>query len=151
MFKRLRKDESGLTLIELTIVIAILGILAAFIAPRVINALDDAKVGKARTEIANLKVALQNYSLDVGSFPSSEEGLDALWRAPNQAIQNWNGPYTEDPVTNDPWGNPYVYIYPGNHYGYEYDLMSYGKDGKLGGVDLNADITNWVEETSRLQ
>lgn len=147
MFKHLRTDESGLTLIELTIVIAILGILAAFIAPRVMNAVDDARVGKAQTEIANLKVALSKYSLDVGSYPSTEEGLGALWKPPAQSSQNWRGPYVEDPVSNDPWGRPYVYRYPGTHYGYDYDLMSYGKDGKLGGDELDKDITNWVAET----
>jgi general secretion pathway protein G len=151
MFKQLRTDESGLTLIELTIVIAILGILAAFIAPRVIDAIDDARVGKAQTEIASLKVALSNYSRDVGSYPSTEEGLDALWRAPSQAAQNWDGPYVKDPITPDPWGNPYVYRYPGTHYGYDYDLLSYGKDGKQGGEKLDKDITNWVEETTAAQ
>ncbi len=146
MFKQIRTDESGLTLIELTIVIAILGILAAFIAPRVITAIDDARVGKAQTEIANLRVSLSKYSVDIGTYPTSEEGLDALWRAPSEATANWRGPYVEDPITVDPWGNEYEYRFPGTHYGYDYDLMSYGKDGKLGGVDLNADITNWVEE-----
>ncbi len=146
MFKQLKNDESGLTLIELTIVIAILGILAAFIAPRVITAIDDARVGKARTEIANLGVALSQYNLDVGTYPSTEQGLDALWRAPSQDVANWDGPYIQSPVTNDPWGRAYEYRFPGTHYGYDYDLFSYGKDGKLGGEDLNADITNWVEE-----
>ncbi|RKU13147.1 type II secretion system protein GspG [Candidatus Poribacteria bacterium] len=151
MFKQLKTDESGLTLIELTIVIAILGILAAFIAPRVIDAIDDARVGKAQTEIASLKVALSLYVIDVGSYPSTEEGLDALWTAPSQATPNWDGPYIQDPVTNDPWGRPYVYRYPGTHPNYEYDLLSYGKDGKLGGEKLNADITNWVQETTAAQ
>lgn len=151
MFKQFRTDESGLTLIELTIVIAILGILAAFIAPRVITAIDDARIGKAETEIANLGVALSQYSIDVGTYPSTEEGLNALWRAPSQATLNWDGPYTKSPVTADPWGNPYVYRYPGTHYGYDYDLMSYGKDGKLGGEKLDADIHNWIDEEATLQ
>jgi general secretion pathway protein G len=151
MFKQLRTDESGLTLIELTIVIAILGILAAFIAPRVIDAIDDARVGKAQTEVASLKVALSNYSLDIGSYPSTEEGLDALWRDPSQVVQNWDGPYVKDPISTDPWGNEYVYRYPGTHYGYDYDLVSYGKDGKQGGEKLDKDITNWVEETTAAQ
>lgn len=143
MFNHFKTDQSGLTLIELTIVIAILGILAAFIAPRVVTAVDKANVGKAETEIANLKTALSLYSLDVGSYPTTEEGLDALWTAPSQASPNWGGPYTEDPITNDPWGRPYVYRNPGTHDGYDYDLMSYGKDGKLGGVKFDKDITNW--------
>jgi len=145
MFKQLKNDESGLTLIELTIVIAILGILAAFIAPQVITAIDDAKVGKAKLEIANMGTALSNYNLDVGTYPSTEQGLDALWQAPSD-VQNWGPePYLTTPITKDPWGNEYQYRYPGSHYGVPYDLFSYGKDGKLDGEDLNADITNWVE------
>lgn len=146
MFKQLRTDESGLTLIELTIVIAILGILAAFIAPRVITAIDDAKVSKAETEIANLKVSLSKFTVDVGRYPSTEEGLDALWRSPSQELTSWRGPYVTDPISLDPWGNAYVYRFPGNHYGYDYDLMSYGRDGKLGGEKLDSDITNWIDE-----
>lgn len=146
MFKQFRTDESGLTLIELTIVIAILGILAAFIAPRVITAIDDAKIGKAQTEIGNLRVSLSKFLVDVGRYPSTEEGLDALWRSPSQDITNWRGPYVQDPITTDPWGNDYVYRSPGTRYGYDYDLISYGRDGKLGGVELDKDITNWVDE-----
>ncbi len=150
MFKQMRTDESGLTLIELTIVIAILGILAAFIAPQVITAIDDAKVGKAQLEIANMGTALTNYMRDVGTYPSTEEGLDALWRAPSDAL-NWGPePYLTSPITNDPWGNEYQYRYPGTHYGVPYDLFSYGKDGKVGGEDLNKDITNWVEEETEV-
>lgn len=147
MFKQLRTDESGMTLIELTIVIVILGILAAFIAPRIIDAPQKANVSKAKMEIGGLKTALQMYAIDVGQFPSNEQGLDALRRAPNPAPPNWGGPYVEQPITNDPWGNPYVYVNPSNH-GNDYDLMSYGRDGKLGGVKFDADITSWIEETT---
>lgn len=148
MFKQLKKDESGLTLIELTIVIVILGILAAFIAPRIINAPQKANVSKAKIEISNLSTALQLYATEVGQFPSSEQGLDALWRAPNPAPPNWGGPYIQQPITNDPWGNPYVYLNPSNHTGYDFDLMSYGRDGKLGGIDFDADITSWIDEST---
>lgn len=146
MFKKLRTDESGLTLIELTIVIAILGILAAFIAPRVITAIDDARISKAETEISNLKVSLSLFSVHIGRYPSTEEGLDALWRSPSEELTSWRGPYVTDPISLDPWGNAYVYRNPGTHPGYDYDLMSYGRDGKLGGEKLDADITNWVDE-----
>ena len=146
MFKQFKNDESGLTLIELTIVIVILGILAAFIAPRIINAPQKANVSKAMIEISSLSTALQFYAIEVGQFPTTEQGLDALWRAPNPTPPNWSGPYLNQELTNDPWGNPYVYVTPSNHVGYEFDLMSYGRDGKLGGTDFDADITSWKSE-----
>ena len=151
MFKQLRTDESGLTLIELTIVIVILGILAAFIAPRIINAPQKAKVAKARIEIGNLKTALQLYATEVGEYPTTEQGLDALWRAPSPTPPSWGGPYLDQQLTNDPWGNPYVYRNPGTQYGYDYDLLSYGKDGKQGGVDLDEDITNYIQDESAVR
>ena len=146
MFKQIRTDESGLTLIELTIVIVILGILAAFIAPRIINVPQKANVSKAKIEISSLSAALQLYATDVGQFPTTEQGLDVLWRIPNPAPPNWRGPYIQQQITNDPWGNAYVYVNPSNHYGYDFDLMSYGRDGKRGGLDLDADITSWIAE-----
>lgn len=148
MFKQMRTDESGLTLIELTIVIVILGILAAFIAPRIINAPQKANVSKASLEIGNLKTALQLYATEVGEYPTTEQGLEALWRAPSPAPPNWQGPYLEQQLTSDPWGNSYVYRNPGSHYGYDYDLLSYGKDGKEGGIGFDADITNWIQEST---
>ena len=148
MFTQIKSDESGLTLIELTIVIVILGILAAFIAPRVINAPQQAKVSKAQTEISGIKTALEQYAIAVGDYPTTEQGLNALWRAPSPAPPNWDGPYIDSPAFEDPWGNPYVYRAPSTHYGYQYDLYSMGKDGKVGGTELDADITNWVEETT---
>ena len=146
MLKRFREDESGLTLIELTIVIVILGILAAFIAPRIINAPQKANVAKAKVEIANLSQALGFYAIEVGQYPTTEQGLNALWRAPNPEPSNWRGPYLTQEVTNDPWGNPYVYVTPSNNDGYDFDLISYGRDGKLGGTDFDADITNFRSE-----
>ena len=148
MFMQLKSDESGLTLIELTIVIVILGILAAFIAPRVMDWPQKANVSKAKTEIGSLKTALEMYTIDIGNYPTTEQGLNALWSAPSPAPPNWSGPYIGSPSFEDPWGNPYVYRQPGTHTGYDYDLYSMGKDGKVGGTGLDADITNWVEETS---
>ena len=97
MYAALKSDQSGLTLIELTIVIVILGILAAFIAPRVINAPQQAKVAKAQTEINGIKTALEQYAIATGEYPTTEQGLSALWRAPSPAPVNWNGPYIRHP------------------------------------------------------
>ena len=146
MLKRLKLDESGLTLIEITIVIVILGLLASFIAPRVLNAPDKAKVAKAKMEISALETALGGYAIDVGNYPTVEQNLRALWEVPNPEPENWSGPYINKPIFTDPWGNSYVYVYPGSRIGYDYDLYSFGKDGKEGGTDFNADITNWIQE-----
>ena len=146
MLKRLKLDESGLTLIEITIVIVILGLLASFIAPRVLNAPDKAKVAKAKMEISALETALGGYAIDVGDYPTVEQNLRALWEVPNPEPDNWSGPYINKPIFTDPWGNSYVYVYPGSRIGYDYDLYSFGKDGREGGTDFNADITNWIQE-----
>ena len=137
-------DESGLTLIELTIVIVILGILATFIAPRIMDAPQRARVSKARLEIGNLKTALDSYARDVGSYPTTEQGLDALWRAPSPTPQDWSGPYSNSESFLDPWNNAYVYRHPVQRYGYDYELYSLGKDGRVGGENFDADITNWA-------
>ena len=137
-------DESGLTLIELTIVIVILGILAAVIAPRVLNTPDRARVSKAKLDIGSIKTALDFYAIDVGQYPTNEQGLDALWRAPSPTPPNWKGPYIGTQNFLDPWNNPYVYrIGQGTRPGYDYELYSLGKDGKIGGQNFDADITNW--------
>ena len=147
MLKQLKADESGMTLIEITIVIVILGLLASFIAPRVLNAPDKARVAKAKQELAALENALHMYSIGIGDFPTSEQGLKALWKAPDPQPENWEGPYITKPTFKDPWGRDYVYVYPSNHEGYDFDLSSLGKDGKEGGESFDEDITSWVEET----
>jgi len=147
MLSQLRADQSGLTLIELMIVIVILGILATFIAPRVMDAPQKARVTKAQIEIGNIKTALELYAVQVGDYPTTEQGLEALWRAPSPIPQNWDGPYIQSQTFVDPWKNPYVYRYPGTHEGYDYDLYSLGKDGKVGGVNYDEDITNWETGT----
>ena len=128
----------------MTIVIAILGSNWQHFLRACITAIDDARLVKQKRN-ANLVLHVSD-NIDVGAYPSTEEGLQALWRAPSQVTVNWDGPYTKTPITDDPWGNPYVYRYPGTHYGYDYDLMSYGKDGKLGGEKLDEDIHNWIDE-----
>jgi general secretion pathway protein G len=148
MLKRFRNATSGFTLIELLVVIAILGILATIAGPRLIGQQDKAKVGATRVQIKELETALDLYMNDNGTYPASEQGLEALRRKPTSPPEpiNWQGPYLAKPVPKDPWGNDYVYVYPGTHEGFDYDLTSYGKDGKEGGESWNADITNWSEE-----
>ncbi len=147
MLKRLKANESGVTLIELLIVIVILGLLAGGIALNVMPQRDKAKVATSRQRIEALEVALQLYSIDVGDYPTTEQGLGVLWNSPNPVPANWNGPYVRKPTFDDSWGNEYIYRYPGNHEGYSYDLYSLGKDAKEGGEDYDADITNWIEQT----
>ena len=142
----IKMGESGMTLIELTIVMVIIGLLAALVIPQFRGVVDDAKLKTAQSEIQVFEGALQRYSIDVGDYPTSEQGLRALWQDSNLVSGNWRGPYVSKPKFRDPWGNEYIYRYPGNHQGYDYDLYSLGKDGKEGGdPPFNADITNWIE------
>lgn len=145
MIARQFRGESGMTLIEVMIVIVILGLLATGIAVNVLPKREQAKVAKAVQDIAALENSFQMYSLDVGDYPSTEDGIQSLWRAPQPAPDNWRGPYIQKPNFTDPWGTEYVYVYPGNHEGYDYDLYSLGKDTQEGTDD---DITSWIiEET----
>lgn len=143
MFQRLKADESGMTLIEITIVIVILGLLAALILPQFGGVLDDAKITTAQSEIRMFENALQRFEINVGDFPTTEQGLRSLWRTPDTEAENWKGPYIQKPKFKDPWKSEYLYIYPGNHEGYAYDLYSLGKDGK----ESDDDITSWIEGT----
>jgi general secretion pathway protein G len=128
------------------VVIVILGILAAFIVPRVTKRPEDARVTKAKIEISNLEQALELYYLDNSSYPSSEQGLQALVEKPStgETTENWRagGYLAKSRIAKDPWGNEYVYVSPGIH-SEDYDLYSLGKDGAEGGEGYDADITNW--------
>ena len=137
---RKKTKERGFTLIELLIVMVILGLLAALVAPKMFGKTEKAKQNAAKTQISLLETALDTYRLDVGKFPSIEEGLNAL-RVQPEDVKKWEGPYLPKAVPMDPWGNPYVYKYPGDH-GY-YDIISYGADGVPGGEGQNEDIVNW--------
>ena len=132
---RNRHRKSGFTLIELMVVVVILGILAMYIAPKIMGRPDEAKQVKAKMDIASLETALKLYKLDNGFYPSTEQGLDALVAKPEsgRAPRNWkNGGYLEkSQVPKDPWGNAFVYLSPGNHG--DFDLVSYGADGVPGG------------------
>ena len=139
--KRRSRQEAGFTLMELLVVLAIIGLLAVLVAPRVIQYLGGAKVDTATVQIDRLAGVLDLYRLEVGSYPSQEEGLAVLFDRPVNAV-NWNGPYIRNRKSlTDPWGNPYGYRYPGEHG--EFDLYSLGADGREGGDGENQDITSW--------
>ena len=136
-FNRFRR---GFTLIEMLVVILILSILAALIIPKLVGRADDAKVAAAKSDIASMSSAIEQYRLDNGSYPSSDDGLMALRVRPSNA-NNWKGPYLEKDVPNDPWGNQYVYQSPGPS-GQDFLITTYGADGAPGGDGNNADITS---------
>ena len=130
--------SSGFTLLELLVVVAIIGLLAAYVGPRYVAQLDKSEVATARSQIEALARALESYRLDVGSYPSAERGLRALQERPANNTR-WHGPYLQKELPNDPWGNPYIYRNtPVN--GRDFVLFSYGRDGRPGGEGENADV-----------
>jgi general secretion pathway protein G len=135
------RGQRGFSLIELLVVIIILGLLAGLVGPRLFGRVGQSKQAAAKAQIELLGAALDQYRLDVGSYPPTAIGLDGLVRNPN--VPNWDGPYLKkNAVPNDPWGKPYVYkCCPGDHG--EYDIVSYGADGTPGGEGENADATSW--------
>ena len=135
------RGERGFTLIELLVVIIILGLLAGLVGPRLFGRVGQSKQTAARAQIELLGAGLDQFRLDVGSYPTAAQGLEALVR--NAGISNWNGPYLKKSVIpKDPWGNPYHYkCCPGDHG--DYDLTSYGADNAPGGEGENADLTTW--------
>jgi general secretion pathway protein G len=136
-----RRRQSGFTLIELMVVLAIIGVLAALIVPNVLGRADDARITAARTDVGNLMQALKLYKLDNQRFPTGEQGLNALILKPTTepVPGNWK-PYL-DKLPNDPWGRPYQYMNPGIKG--EVDVLSFGADGKAGGEGNNADLGSW--------
>lgn len=131
---------SGFTLVELLVVMVIIGLLAALVVPRFIRQEEKAKVKAAQAQIELLGTALDTFRLDVGRYPTTQEGLEALRRQPG-GVQKWDGPYLKKEVPLDPWGKPYLYKSPGEHG--PYDLLSYGADGTPGGEGDNRDVTSW--------
>ena len=142
-----RRGSAGFTLLEIMVVVVILGILAALVAPNVIRRIDDANVTKARQDIRALETALNLYRMDNFRYPTTEQGLEALVKQPTDPnIRNWKpGGYVRS-LQKDPWGNDYAYISPGTRGG-DYDLYTLGADNQQGGEGPDADIGNWnVEE-----
>lgn len=132
---------SGFTLIELLIVMVIIGLLAAFVVPKLIGRVGESKQTAAKAQIELISTAIEMYKLDTGKYPSNESGLQSLNTKPSD-VQNWKGPYMKkDKIPKDPWGADYVYKYPGTHG--DYDLVSYGADGSEGGSGDDQDVASW--------
>jgi general secretion pathway protein G len=138
MMKKMK--SGGFTLLELLVVIAIIGLLAGYVAPRYFSQIGKSEVSVAKAQVDALEKALDQYRLDTGRYPSTDQGLGALAARPENEPK-WNGPYLKKGVPLDPWDRPYAYKQPGDHS--EYDLFTLGKDGAPGGTGENADITNW--------
>jgi general secretion pathway protein G len=139
---RRRASERGFTLLELLVVLAILGLLVAFVAPAVLRQLGNAKEKIAHQSIERLGGVLDMYKLDVGSYPTTEQGLQSLIARP-AGVTRWNGPYLQgNAVPEDPWGHPFLYQNPSQRPGNEYDLYSLGPTGRPGGTGSDAPIYN---------
>jgi general secretion pathway protein G len=135
--------QRGFTLIEIMVVVVIIGIIAALVAPSVIRRIDDAQIVKAKQDIRAYETALNLFRLDNYKYPTTEQGLKALVEQPSDSsIRNWKPGGYIDGLKQDPWGNDYHYVYPGSH-GKEYDLYTLGADNQEGGDGVNGDIGNW--------
>jgi general secretion pathway protein G len=141
--KRFR-TQSGVTLIEMLVVVTIIALFAALVGPRMLGRTDAARRTAARAQINSFMTALGAYKLDTGTFPNTEMGLAALRLRPEN-VNQWTGPYLPQDIPLDPWGRPYLYRYPGEH-GDEPDIVSLGADGQPGGDGNDADIVSWKSQ-----
>jgi general secretion pathway protein G len=131
------RSKKGFTLLELLVVLLVIALLAGYVGPKLFGEIGKARVKTATAQMKTLSGALDRYRLDTGRLPSTDQGLKALVQ--NPGVKGWHGPYIDNDVPLDPWGNPYVYRAPGQS-GRDYDLLSYGADGKPGGTGEDADI-----------
>lgn len=141
IIKDWRKKERGFTLIEIIIVVIVLSLIATLVVPNLFKKVESSKRKITKTQIALIENAVKMFKLDVGRYPDTNEGLQALLTQPANA-DNWDGPYLEKGLPKDPWKRNYIYECPGKHY--TYDIFSFGADGELGGEAENIDIVNWV-------
>ncbi len=137
---RRKQRESGITLIELLVVMVIIAMFATIVGQRLFRNVEKARQTTAKAQISEFESVLDAYKLDVGRYPTNEEGLQALRVRPGNA-ERWDGPYLRKDVPPDPWQRPYVYRFPGQHG--DYDLYSLGADGQEGGDGESADVTSW--------
>ena len=138
-----RRGEGGFSLIEILVVVIIMGVLAAYVGPNLFQRIGKSKTTVARAQIEALSAALDGYRLDNDYYPTTEQGLDALWFQP-QDMPNWLGPYMQKEEPNDPWRRRYIYISPGEHNPHSFDLICYGRDGEAGGEGEDKDIYSWT-------
>jgi general secretion pathway protein G len=134
------RQNKGFTLLELLVVMVIIGMLASYVGPKYFSQIGKSEIKTAKAQIDALEKALDTYRLDAGHYPSTEQGLAALFTHPANESK-WQGPYLKKAAPPDPWGNAYIYKAPGEHS--DVDLLSYGSDGRAGGKDDASDIGNW--------
>ena len=139
----MKMTHSKFSMVELLLVLVILGVLAAIIVPKFTGRSKEAKVTATKTQISSIENALEQFEVDNGRYPTTNEGLAALTTKPSN-VQKWSA-YLKKPIGNDPWNNPYIYESPGKHNEEGYDIMSMGPDGQVGGDD---DITNWEDKSN---
>ncbi|HLI85989.1 MAG TPA: type II secretion system major pseudopilin GspG [Bryobacteraceae bacterium] len=139
-----RRGRAGVTLIEMLVVMTIIALFVALVAPTMLKKGDAARVTATKAQIHNFQTALGAYKLDTGTFPTTEQGLQAL-RVKPDGVNQWAGPYMTQDIPKDAWGHDFVYKYPGEH-GDEPDITSYGADGQPGGDGFNADIVSWKNQ-----
>ncbi len=137
---RAARRSAGFTLLELLVVMVIIGLLAGYVGPKLFGQIGKSQTKVTRAQIDGLSKALDQYRIDTGHYPNSEQGLGALTKSP-PGEPKWAGPYLAKAVPKDPWGNDYRYTVPGEHG--DYDLLSFGRDGRPGGDGEDADITSW--------
>ncbi|TAN45588.1 MAG: type II secretion system protein GspG [Nitrospirae bacterium] len=134
------RNKKGFSLVELLVVMVIIGLLASLVAPKLFPKLGKGKQAAAKAQIELYGEALDHFRLDVGRYPTTQEGMNALIANPG-GVAKWDGPYLKKGIAADPWGAPYIYQSPGAHG--DYDLYSYGRDAKPGGEGEDADISSW--------